>query len=346
MCIISFFLLNISLSAQTNSLLKIVHLTNESICTVKQNNKINILLTKSLSLKLRNIHANNFYYLKSLDDKNIILEIPKDSVTVGKKYLTIRLHITKEIPEGSYAIEISSKNFSAVTESFKYLKPIIVKGFTKDLTNGIASVRNINGNEISLEKTFIESDGTFEIEINKERISSNNEPFLVNIRGKRDLNSIFTLSSFNFDSEIIVNDISTIIANLIKNKKDLTLSSGNYSYRVLNEIKETVLLKDSGNENCDISKFASLCSTNDNKTIGIKIKEFIQTTSCQLSQSIKNFIFKTSDEEVGKAFCESQKLPICNNGQKFTVDIPCNCANDSTLNDKGICSCPKGQSYT
>ncbi len=345
-CIILFFLSNIALLAKTYDLLKIADLTNGVVCNSKQSNEINILLTKQLSLKLRKIHANSSYHLKSVDDKSVVIEIPKNFVNVGRKYLTIKLYVAEEIPEGNYSIEISNEHFSAATESFKYLKPFIVKGFTGDLTSGIASARTINGSKLSLGQTLINSNGTFEIEINKEKILSSNEPIIVNIKGRRDLNSIFNIGAFNLGSEIIVNDISTIITSLIKNKKDLALNSNDSFYRVSNGIKEIILFKENTNNNCDISKFANLCNKNDNKAIGVEIKGFIQSSSCDLPQSIKNFIFKTSDEELGKSFCESQKLPICSNGQTFTVDIPCNCVQGSTLSEEGICTCPKGQSYT
>ena len=229
----------------------------------------------------------------------------------------------------NYKLRIVSNMLDVSTESFSYRTPTLVVGMVSQKNSGFVVVEDLLGNKISNSIVTLTPNGSFFTEVRADMVKpvNNRNPLrssLKNQVAEDDLSvgvihvisdtDLFAITPLDNDPEIngaqadeplIVNESTTLTANLAKQDEELALEVAKKELENLQS--NTGDDTEFGDLNCDINQFADRCDTEDEEaaaSLGNDVKNLISNPQCNLPNFVTDFVLSAEEGSIGKGYCE------------------------------------------
>ena len=245
---------------------------------------------------------------------------------------------------------INNKNkLDVSTESFNYQTPVLIVGMAPQKNSGFVVVEDLLGSQISDSVVSLDANGSFftEVRANMIKPTTANKGSLiarlksqtaeeeddddiyagiVHVASDKDLYAISLLdnnpdaNNAQADAPLIVNESTTLTANLAKEDEKLALEVAK---------KQSEGSVDFGDLDCDINQFADRCGNTDKAEIaslGQDVKNLIVNPQCDLPDFVTNFLKNSEDSSVALGYCEfvsriEDSSKLCTNYSKVLNDF-------------------------
>ncbi len=281
------------------------------------------------------------------------------------KYLSVNLYNLKTpsgvtIPPSSlksdnYKLRITSnKNkLDVSTDSFNYQTPVLIVGMASQKSSGFVVIEDLLGNPLSDDVVSLSTGGSFFTEVRADKVKSlkkqrialqsnlknktaNDDDLfagLVHVISDKDLYAVVPLNNdpdvnnAQNDDSLIVNESTTLTAELAKEDEDLALEVAKKELEDLQTGDDSE--NDFGDLNCDINQFADRCDITDEtsfSSLGDDVKSFILNSECNLPDFVTSFVSNSKGSEVGKGYCkfigrEEDESKLCSSYSKVLNDF-------------------------
>ena len=321
-----------------------------------------VLLHSVLVSTLRGDLNNVSIVLSSIADPSKKFIVPKNAVSIQNKkinkkngkYLSVNLFNIKTpsgitippsaLQKDNYKLRIvNNKNMLDVsTDTFNYQTPVLIVGMANNTNSGFVVVEDLLGNSISNNVVALNANGSFFTEVKADMIKSLSRPSLKNqvtendvyagvihVVSDKDLYAITPLendsdiNSAQADAPLIVNESTTLTANLAKEDESLALEVAKKELEDLQSPNNNAV--NFGDLNCDVNQFANQCSTNDETalaSLGEDVKQLISSPQCNLPDFVASIVLSSKDSDVSMGYCEfvnrkEDTSRICSNYSKI-----------------------------